>query len=581
MEEVTRTNFIWNAIEQDLAEGRYQEVCTRFPPEPNGYMHIGHCKALIMDFLTAEKYGGKCNLRFDDTNPAKEDTEYVEAIKRDINWLGFTWTGGLYYASDYYDKCYEIAEDWIKRGLAYVDELTPEQMREYRGTLTKPGKESPWRDRPAEESLDLFRRMRAGEFPEKSLTLRAKIDMTSPNVVMRDPAMYRILYKEHWRTGNKWCIYPMYDFAHPIGDALEGISHSLCSLEYEIHRPLYDWVVEHSANMLPARPRQIEFARLNMTRTVMSKRKLRALVEGGYVRGWDDPRMPTLSALRRRGYTAAAIRDFISRIGVSKADSTVDTAMLEACVRQDLDANATRVSAVLKPIKVVLTNWPEGETRTLTVENHPKNPDMGTHTVTLGREIWIDAEDFMEVPVNKFQRMYPGFEVRLKGACIVRCEGCTKDEDGNITEIQCTVDFDSFAGCEGAARKIKGKVIHWVNAADAVPFEARLYEPLLPAESAEAEAEAAEEAAVAEVADITDEASEETDALTRKDYDFLKQISPDTLTVLRGYAEPIVRDCEPGTSFQFVRVGYFCKDPDSTAELPVFNRTVELNGLRL
>ena len=575
-ETTTRSNFIWDAIDQDLAEGRYTQVHTRFPPEPNGYMHIGHCKALIMDFLTAEKYGGLSNLRFDDTNPAKEDTEYVEAIKRDINWLGFTWTGGLYYASDYYDKCYEIAEDWIKRGLAYVDELNKDEMREYRGTLTKPGKNSPWRDRPAEESLDLFRRMKAGEFAEGTYTLRAKIDMASPNIVMRDPAMYRILYKEHWRTGNKWCIYPMYDFAHPIGDALEGISHSLCSLEYEIHRPLYDWVVEHSAHMLPAKPRQIEFARLNMTRTVMSKRKLRALVEGGYVRGWDDPRMPTLSALRRRGYTANAIRDFISRIGLSKADSVVDTAVLEACVRQDLDANAARVSAVLRPIKVVLTNWPEGEKRTLTVENHPKNPDMGTHTVTLSREIYIDAEDFMEVPANKFQRMYPGFEVRLKGACIVKCEGCTKDEDGNVIEIQCTVDFDSFAGCEGSGRKIKGKVLHWVNAEDAVPFEARLYEPLLPAEG-----EAVEEEPEEVAADVEEEAAEETDVLTRKDYDFLKQISPNTLTILRGYAEPAIRDCENGTSFQFVRVGYFCKDPDSTPELPVFNRTVELNGLKL
>ena len=575
-ETTTRSNFIWDAIDQDLAEGRYTQVHTRFPPEPNGYMHIGHCKALIMDFLTAEKYGGLSNLRFDDTNPAKEDTEYVEAIKRDINWLGFTWTGGLYYASDYYDKCYEIAEDWIKRGLAYVDELNKDEMREYRGTLTKPGKNSPWRDRPAEESLDLFRRMKAGEFAEGTYTLRAKIDMASPNIVMRDPAMYRILYKEHWRTGNKWCIYPMYDFAHPIGDALEGISHSLCSLEYEIHRPLYDWVVEHSAHMLPAKPRQIEFARLNMTRTVMSKRKLRALVEGGYVRGWDDPRMPTLSALRRRGYTANAIRDFISRIGLSKADSVVDTAVLEACVRQDLDANAARVSAVLRPIKVVLTNWPEGEKRELVVENHPKNPDMGTHTVTLSREIYIDAEDFMEVPANKFQRMYPGFEVRLKGACIVKCEGCTKDEDGNVIEIQCTVDFDSFAGCEGSGRKIKGKVLHWVNAEDAVPFEARLYEPLLPAEG-----EAVEEEPEEVAADVEEEAAEETDALTRKDYDFLKQISPNTLTILRGYAEPAIRDCENGTSFQFVRVGYFCKDPDSTNELPVFNRTVELNGLKL
>ncbi len=579
MEEVTRTNFIWTAIEQDLEEGRYTQVRTRFPPEPNGYMHIGHCKALIMDFLTAERYGGMCNLRFDDTNPAKEDTEYVEAIMRDIHWLGFDWTGGLYYASDYYDKCYEIAEDWIRRGLAYVDELTPEQMREYRGTLTVPGKNSPWRDRPWEESLDLFRRMRAGEFPEKTLTLRAKIDMASPNIVMRDPAMYRILYKEHWRTGNKWCIYPMYDFAHPIGDALEGISHSLCSLEYEIHRPLYDWVVEHSANMLPAKPRQIEFARLNMTRTVMSKRKLRALVEGGYVRGWDDPRMPTLSALRRRGYTAAAIRDFVSRIGLSKADSTVDTAVLEACVRQNLDATVARASAVLHPIKVVLTNWPEGETRELTVENHPKKPEMGTHTVTLGREIWIDAEDFMEVPANKFQRMYPGFEVRLKGACIVKCEGCTKDENGNVIEIQCTVDFDSFAGCEGSGRKIKGKVLHWVNAEDAVPFEARLYAPLLADDSA-LEEDAAE-AAAEEMPDESAEGAEVNDALARSDYDFLRKVDRDTLTICHGYAEPFIRDCEPGTSFQFVRVGYFCKDPDSTGELAVFNRTVELNGIRL
>ena len=576
-ETTTRSNFIWDAIEQDLKEGRYQQVHTRFPPEPNGYMHIGHCKALIMDFLTAEKYGGKCNLRFDDTNPAKEDTEYVEAIKRDINWLGFHWTGGLYYASDYYDKCYEIAEDWIQRGLAYVDELTPEQMREYRGTLLKPGKNSPWRDRPAEESLDLFRRMRNGEFPEKSLTLRAKIDMASPNIVMRGPAMYRILYKEHWRTGSKWCIYPMYDFAHPIGDALEGISHSLCSLEYEIHRPLYDWVVEKSAHMLPARPRQIEFARLNMTQTVMSKRKLRALVEGGYVKGWDDPRMPTLSALRRRGYTAAAIRDFVSRIGLSKADSTVDTQVLEACVRQDLDDKALRASAVLRPIKVVLTNWPEGEVKTIEVENHPKKPELGTHTVKLGKEIYIDEEDFMEVPVGKFLRMHPGFEVRLKAACIVKCEGVVKNDDGSIAEIHCTADFDSFAGCEGAARKIKGKVLHWVNAADAVPFEARLYDPLLPAEDAEIEAEAAEEVA----ADVGEEAAEETDALTRKDYDFLKKISPNSLTICQGVAEPFIRDCEVGATFQFVRVGYFCKDPDSTAELPVFNRTVGLNGIKL
>ena len=572
MEEAfERTNFIWDAIDQDLESERYQQIHTRFPPEPNGYMHIGHCKALITDFLTAEKYGGLCNLRFDDTNPAKEDTEYVEAIKRDIKWLGFDWTGGLYYASDYYDKCYEIAEDWIKRGLAYVDELSKEEMRQYRGTLKEPGKNSPWRDRPVEESLDLFRRMKAGEFAEGQYTLRAKIDMASPNIVMRDPAMYRILYKEHWRTGKKWCIYPMYDFAHPIGDALEGISHSLCSLEYEIHRPLYDWVVEHSQNMLPAKPRQIEFARLNLTQTVMSKRKLRALVEGNFVRGWDDPRMPTLSALRRRGYTAAAIRDFISRVGVAKADSTVDYALLEACVREDLGNNAARAMAVLNPIKVVLTNWPEGETKTLVMENHPDHPEMGTHEITFGREIYIDADDFMEVPAKKFQRMYPGFEVRLKGAYIVKCEGCTKDENGNVVEIQCTVDFDSASGTPGSERKIKGKVLHWVSAIDAVPFEARLYEPLLAADE-----DLAEEAEVVaeEATDETQEAAEDT--LTRKDYDFLKKLNPNSLTIVNGFVEPCVLSAENGATYQFLRVGYFCKDPDSTAEKPVFNRTVGL-----
>ncbi|MBR6788015.1 MAG: glutamine--tRNA ligase/YqeY domain fusion protein [Clostridia bacterium] len=570
-EAFERTNFIWDAIDQDLESERYQQVHTRFPPEPNGYMHIGHCKALIMDFLTAEKYGGLCNLRFDDTNPAKEDTEYVEAIKRDIKWLGFDWTGGLYYASDYYDKCYEIAEDWIKRGLAYVDELSKEEMRQYRGTLKEPGKNSPWRDRPVEESLDLFRRMKAGEFAEGQYTLRAKIDMASPNIVMRDPAMYRILYKEHWRTGKKWCIYPMYDFAHPIGDALEGISHSLCSLEYEIHRPLYDWVVEHSQNMLPAKPRQIEFARLNMTQTVMSKRKLRALVEGHHVRGWDDPRMPTLSALRRRGYTAAAIRDFVSRIGLAKSDSTVDYALLEACVREDLGNHAARAMAVLNPIKVVLTNWPEGETKTLVMENHPDHPEMGTHEVTFGRELYIDADDFMEVPAKKFQRMYPGFEVRLKGAYIVKCEGCTKDENGNVVEIQCTVDFDSASGTPGSERKIKGKVLHWVSAIDAVPFEARLYEPLLAADEEVAE----EPEAVEETVDAVEEEAAE-DVLTRKDYDFLKQLNPNSLTICNGFVEPCVLSADNGTTYQFLRVGYFCKDPDSTAEKPVFNRTVGL-----
>ena len=563
-ETTTRSNFIWDAIEQDLKEGRYTQVHTRFPPEPNGYMHIGHCKALIMDFLTAEKYGGLCNLRFDDTNPAKEDTEYVEAIKRDIQWLGFHWTGGLYYASDYYDKLYEIAEDWIRRDLAYVDELSQEEMRAYRGTLTEPGKNSPWRDRPCEENLDLFRRMRAGEFPEGRYILRMKIDMASPNMVMRDPAMYRILYKEHWRTGNKWCIYPMYDFAHPISDALEGITHSMCSLEFEIHRPLYDWVVEHSQNMLPARPRQIEFARLNITQTVMSKRYLRQLVEGGYVRGWDDPRMPTLSALRRRGYTAAAIRDFVGRIGMSKADSTVDFALLESCVRDDLGDKSPRAMAVLRPLKVVLTNWPEDRVETLEMENHPDHPEMGTHKVHFGRELFIEQDDFMEVPAKKFQRMYPGFEVRLKGAYIVRCDACVKNENGIVTEVHCTVDMDSASGTEGGNRKIKGKVLHWVSAQDAVPFEARLYEPLLNALDEGVEEEA-------------DETAEgETTAAQVNKKDFISRLNPNSLTVVRGVAEPVVGDCAPGTTFQFLRTGYFCKDPDSTAELPVFNRTVGL-----
>ena len=554
--ESTRSNFIWDAIDEDLKEGHYSEVHTRFPPEPNGYMHIGHCKALIMDFLTAEKYGGKCNLRFDDTNPAKEDTEYVEAIKRDIHWLGFDWTGGLYFASDYYDKCYEIAEDWIQRGLAYVDELSKDEMREYRGTLTEPGRNSPWRDRPAEESLDLFRRMRNGEFPEGSKTLRAKIDMSSPNIVMRDPAIYRILYKEHWRTGNKWCIYPMYDFAHPIGDALEGVTHSLCSLEYEIHRPLYDWVVEKASNLLPGHPRQIEFARLNITQTVMSKRYLRQLVEGGYVKGWDDPRMPTLSAMRRRGYTPEAIRSFVDQIGMSKADSTVDFAFLEHCVRDDLGARAPRVMAVLKPLKVVLTNWPEDRKESITLENHPDHPEFGTRTITFSRELYVEQDDFMEVPAKKYFRLYPGNEVRLKGAYIIRCDECVKNDQGEVVELHGTVDLDSASGTPGADRKVKG-TLHWVSAEDCVPFEARLYEPLLTDE-------------------IPEEETEEEGYGASAKKDFISRLNPNSITVLNGYAERCAAEAESGTTYQFLRNGYFCKDPDSTADHPVFNRTVGL-----
>ena len=569
----TKTNFIWDAVEEDLRSGRYQSVHTRFPPEPNGYLHIGHCKALVADFLTAERFGGVTNLRFDDTNPAKEETEYVDGIMADIRWLGFDWKGGLFFASEYYQQCYDIAVDWIKRGLAYVCELSPEQVREYRGTLTQPGKNSPYRDRPVEESLRLFEEMKAGKHPEGSMILRMKIDMASPNINMRDPAMYRILFKEHHRTGKTWCIYPMYDFAHPIGDALEGITHSLCSLEYEDHRPLYDWVVEHAANMLPSRPRQIEFSRLNLTRTIMSKRYLRMLVEGGYVSGWDDPRMPTLCAMRRRGYTPESIRDFIDRIGVAKADSTVDLALLEHCVREDLGEKAPRAMAVVRPLKVILTNWPEDKRDELDMENHPNHPEMGMHKTVLTREIYIEREDFMEEPPKKYFRLYPGNEVRLKGAYIVKCEGCEKDENSNVTAVLCTVDMNSRNGTEGANRKIKG-TLHWVSAEDNVPFEARLYEPLMMDES---EAEAATQAAEADQeakAEADGEAAPVSSATLKTD--FLKKLNPNSLETCRGYAERFLADANVGDTFQFLRMGYFCKDRDSTDELPVFNRTVTL-----
>ena len=573
--EVVSKNFIELAIDKDLAEGVYDHVCTRFPPEPNGYLHIGHAKSILLNYGLSQEYNGEFHMRFDDTNPTKEKTEFVDSIKADIQWLGADWKDHLYYASDYFPQMYEAAVKLIKKGKAFVCDLSAEEIREYRGTLTEPGKESPYRNRSVEENLDLFERMKNGEFEDGSKVLRAKIDMASPNINMRDPVIYRVAHMHHHRTGDTWCIYPMYDFAHPIGDALEGISHSLCSLEYEIHRPLYDWVVEHSQSMLPARPRQIEFARLNMTRTVMSKRKLRALVMGGYVKGWDDPRMPTLSGLRRRGCTAAAIRDFVSRIGLSKADSTVDTALLDACIRDDLGEKAARVMAVLHPLKVVLTNWDADKTLTLTVENHPKHPEMGSHTVTFGRELYIEQEDFMEVPAKKFQRMYPGFEVRLNGAYIVKCDGCKKDENGNVTEVYCTVDMDSLSGSEGADRKIKGKTLHWVSAADAVPFEARLYDPLLADDSAlEDETEPTAEDAVD--AEETEEAEEADANLSRADYDFLKKLNQHSLTVVRGVIEPYAKECAPGTALQFLRTGYFCKDPDSTAELPVFNRTVGL-----
>ena len=558
--EKRAANFIEEFVEQDLESGRTVKVHTRFPPEPNGYLHIGHAKALCIDFGIAEKYGGTCNLRFDDTNPTKEDTEFVLGIQRDIEWLGYKWEH-LYYASDFFERLYEIACDLIRKGVAYVDDQTGEEMRKNRGTLTTPGVNSPYRDRSVEENLDLFRRMREGEFPDKSKVLRAKIDMASPNVLMRDPALYRILRHHHHRTGDKWCIYPMYDFQHPIQDAIEGISHSLCSLEYEIHRPLYDWVVRE-AGFTAHPPRQIEFARLNITRTVMSKRYLRRLVEEGYVAGWDDPRMPTLVAMRRRGYPPEAVRDFIDRVGVAKADSTVEGALLEHCVREAL-ADAPRVMAVLNPIKVTLTNWPEGQVDEIVLENHPDHPEMGTRTLHFTRTLYIEKEDFMEDPPKKFFRLAPGREVRLKGAYIIKCEDVVKDENGEVAELICSVDLTSRSGGEGGARKVKG-TLHWLSDMDAVPAQARLYEPILRDD------DAVEEEAPAE----GEEDEEEAAAPAR---DFIDRLNPDSLKVMeRCLVEPAARDAEVGAKWQFLRMGYFCKDPDSTGELPVFNRIVPL-----
>lgn len=552
-QEPDRSNFIWDAIDEDLASGHYEAVRTRFPPEPNGYLHIGHCKALVADFETARRYGGRCNLRFDDTNPAREETEYVDGIMEDIHWLGYHWDGGLFFASQYYEECYRIAEDFIQRGLAYVDELSQEEMRLYRGTLTEPGKNSPWRERPARESLDLFRRMRAGEFPEGRCVLRAKIDMASPNLNLRDPVMYRILHQEHHRTGRDWCIYPMYDYAHPLGDALEGVTHSLCSLEYEDHRPLYDWVLEQAGFRVPhldadgkrtRGPRQIEFARLNLTRTVMSKRYLRRLVEEGYVSGWDDPRMPTLCAMRRRGYTPAAIRDFIGRVGLSKADSVVDFALLEHCVRSDLGPATSRVMAVFNPLKVELSNWEAGRLESITLENHPDDPGLGTRELPFGKELYLSAEDFLENPPKNFFRLRPGGEVRLKGAYIIRCDEVLRKADGSIERLRCSVDLSSRSGGEGAARRVKG-TLQWVPAQHCVPLTARLYEPLLLGE---------------------DEVDDGVDSR-----DFIARINPESLKTVSGFGEPLLDAADTGASFQFLRLGYFCKDRDSAPGAPVYN----------
>lgn len=536
------SNFIWEFIDEDLAEGKYDHVHTRFPPEPNGYLHIGHCKALIIDFGTAKKYGGECNLRMDDTNPAKEDTEFVDAIKEDIHWLGFDWGDRFFYGSDYFERTYELAVALIRKGDAYVCELTPEQFREYRGDLTHPAV-SPYRDRPIEESLDLFARMRAGEFPEGKYTLRAKIDLASGNFNMRDPVLYRIRYIEHHRQGTKWCIFPMYDFAHPIQDALEGITHSLCSLEYEDHRPLYNWVVEHCD--VPSHPRQIEFSRLNITNTVLSKRYLRNLVETGVVDGWDDPRMPTLCGLRRRGYTPEAILDFIDRIGVAKANSMVNLGLLEHCVREDLNAKALRRIAVLKPIRVVIDNYPADKTEYFELPNHPGNPELGTRKVPFTKELYIDADDFAELPPPKFFRLKPGGEVRLMGAYIVKCGEICHDADGNITEIHCTADLETGTG-NPTDRKVKG-TIHWLSAPNALDTGVVLYDRLFTEENM----------------------NELPEGKTYIDF-----LNPESAVCLANVkVEPALAEAVPGDKFQFVRIGYFAKD---TRTENTFNRVVSL-----
>ena len=554
MEEERRVmeakNFIDAFILEDIAPGGQfegKQVHTRFPPEPNGYLHIGHCKALTIDFGTAEKFGGLCNLRMDDTNPTKEDTEYVDAIQQDIHWLGFDWGDRFFYGSDYFEKDYEYAVELIKKGLAYVCELTPEQFKEYRGDLNTPAV-SPYRDRPIEESLDLFARMRAGEFEDNRYTLRAKIDLASGNFNMRDPVIYRIRHMHHHRQGDKWCIYPMYDFAHPIQDALEGITHSLCSLEFENHRPLYNWVVEHVS--VPHHPRQIEFARLGIDHTVLSKRKLRALVENGYVSGWDDPRMPTLCGLRRRGYTPKSIRNFCERVGVAKSPNTIPYAFLEFCLREDLNETAQRVMAVLKPVKLTITNYPEGKSEMVTVENNPNRPEDGTREVSFSRHLWIEQDDFLAEPIPKYKRLYPnGPECRLKGAYLITCTGCVKDENGNVVEILATYDPESRGGDPADGRKVKGATIHWVDAENCCDAEVRQYDNLFN--------------------------DPDPDAAGK---DFLACLNEKSLEVLTGCkVEASLRDAKAPASYQFMRLGYFC--PDSKDCAPghlVFNRSVSL-----
>jgi glutaminyl-tRNA synthetase len=541
-------DFIRQIVDEDNRTGKHGGlVATRFPPEPNGYLHIGHAKSICLNFGLALDYGGICNLRFDDTNPAKEEVEYVESIIRDVRWLGFDWADRLYYASDYFESLYEHAVGLIKKGLAYVDQLTPDEIRAHRGTLTAPGRNSPYRDRPIEESLDLFARMRRGEFDEGACVLRAKIDMASPNINMRDPALYRIKKASHHRTGEAWCIYPMYDYAHPLSDAIEGITHSICTLEFEDHRPFYDWVIEHCPT--GAAPQQIEFARLNLTYTVLSKRKLLLLVQEGHVTGWDDPRMPTLSGMRRRGFTPAAIRAFCERIGVAKRDSLVDVALLEHAVREDLNKRAPRVMSVLRPLKMVIENYPEGQVEEFEVQVNPEDPPAGTRTVPFSRVLYIEDEDFRETPPPKYHRLFPGNEVRLRGAYFVTCRGVVKGEGGRIVELRCTYDPASRGGASPDGRKVKS-TIHWVSGAHSVPATVRLYEPLFTKEDPNDESDGA---------------------------DWRAHLNPSSLTTVSdARVERSSAAMPPGTTVQFERLGYFCVDPDSSPAAPVFDRTITL-----
>jgi len=542
------TNFIHEIVEDDIKTNKHGgKVITRFPPEPNGYLHIGHAKSICLNFGTAKKYGGMCNLRFDDTNPAKEDVEYVDSIQEDVRWLGFDWDDRLYYASDYFDQLYAYALQLINEGKAYVCDLTPEQMREYRGTLTKPGTNSPYRERAVQENLDLFVRMKGGEFEEGARVLRAKVDMASPNLNMRDPIIYRIKKATHHRTGDKWCIYPMYDYTHCISDSLEGITHSICTLEFEDHRPLYDWVLDELR--VGAHPQQIEFARLNLTYTVMSKRRLLELVEGKFVNGWDDPRMPTLAGMRRRGYTPESIREFCDRIGVAKTNSTIDFALLDHCLREDLNKRALRVMAVLDPLKVIIDNYPEGQVEWLDAENNPEDPSAGTRKIPFSRELYIEQDDFLEDPPKKFFRLAPGREIRLKHAYYIKCERVVKNEvTGAILELHCTYDPETRGGWSQDGRKVMG-TSHWVSTAHALDVQVRLYDHLF---------------------------AKEDPSAVEEGKDYKENLNPNSLEVKACKVEPGLKEAKPGTPYQFLRQGYFCVDTDATADTLVFNRTVAL-----